>query len=179
MTVKVNSPVSFPVHARRLPEKGLPVVIAPDAKARAALATDHDLVDVESFRADLLVRSWKRDGVQVSGTVDAVIVQRCIVTLEPIRATIHQEVEGTFVPPGSELARPQTTEGELFLSAEGPDLPEEFEGDTLDVGALAEEFFALAIDPYPRKQGAELSREFGRKEGDSPFAALSRLAPKA
>ncbi len=43
--------------------------------------------------------------------------------------------------------------GEIVLDAEGPDSPETFSGDTIDVGALAEEFFELAIDPYPRKSG--------------------------
>ena len=40
-----------------------------------------------------------------------------------------------------------------MLDAEGPDGPETFTGDTIDAGALAEEFFGLAIDPYPRKTG--------------------------
>ena len=39
----------------------------------------------------------------------------------------------------------------LIIDAEGPDLPETFSGDRLDAGAIAEEFFELAIDPYPRK----------------------------
>jgi len=47
--------------------------------------------------------------------------------------------------------------GEILIDAEGPDSPETFSGDTIDVGALAEQFFGLAIDPYPRKQGASLS----------------------
>jgi len=46
--------------------------------------------------------------------------------------------------------------GEILIDAEGPDSPETFSGDTIDVGALAEQFFGLAIDPYPRKAGASL-----------------------
>jgi hypothetical protein len=57
--------------------------------------------------------------------------------------------------------------GEIVLDAEGDDSPETFEGDSIDVGALAEEF-SLGIDPYPRKDGAMLQRE----EDESPGGAL-------
>ena len=53
--------------------------------------------------------------------------------------------------------RRSTSGGEIVLDADGPDGPETFAGDTIDVGALAEEFFALAIDPYPRKPGVDLA----------------------
>ncbi len=46
--------------------------------------------------------------------------------------------------------------GEIVIDVEGEDSPEVFEGDSIDVGALAEQFFGLDIDPYPRKQGAAL-----------------------
>ena len=53
-----------------------------------------------------------------------------------------------------------------MLDAEGPDSPETFTGDTIDVGALAEEFFGLAIDPYPRSQALE--------RGTSPTTRIGR-----
>jgi hypothetical protein len=61
------------------------------------------------------------------------------------------------VPEGSKLAIPvRSIEGEILLDAEGEDSPETFSGDFVDVGHLAEEFFAMGIDPYPRKPGAEV-----------------------
>ena len=50
-----------------------------------------------------------------------------------------------------------------LLAAEGPDSPETFHGDSIDVGALAEQFFGLGIDPYARKPGATL--DAGDEEG--------------
>ena len=41
-----------------------------------------------------------------------------------------------------------------------------------DVGALAEEFFALAIDPYPRKGGAALDPVEKEDEKDEHFGPL-------
>jgi hypothetical protein len=152
------SPVSFKANVARLPQKGMPVVIEANAAQREALAAAHDLVSVECFRANLLVTSWKRNGVQVAGTVEADIIQACVLTLEPLESTIRENVEGLFLPEDSKLGRLGFHGGgEMLLDAEGPDSPETFFGDTIDVGALTEEFFGLAIDPYPRKPGASLA----------------------
>lgn len=152
-----KSPVSFKANIARLPQRGMPVVIEADAGQREALAAAHDLVSVEKYRAELVVAPWKRNGVKVAGTVEAAITQECVVTLEPMTSTVSEAVEGLFLPADSKLGRQGFEEGgEILLDAEGPDSPETFSGDTIDVGALAEEFFGLAIDPYPRKAGAAL-----------------------
>ncbi|MGH6860621.1 MAG: DUF177 domain-containing protein, partial [Phyllobacterium sp.] len=78
------------------------------------------------------------------------------------------------------LARqPLDENGALIVSAEGPDTPETFSGDRLDVGAIAEEFFELSIDPYPRKPDAAAAPPVAVTFGDSdedepvhPFAGL-------
>ncbi|WP_024586122.1 DUF177 domain-containing protein [Aliihoeflea sp. 2WW] len=150
------SPVAFEANVLRLPAKGMPVSVEADERQRRALADAHHLVEVKNFHADLLVENWKRDGVKVTGRVKAQIVQSCIVSLEPLDAEIDEEVHALFVPEGSKLMRPDAIEGgEMILDAEGDDGPEPFSGDTIDVGQLAEEFFALGIDPYPRKAGAQ------------------------
>ena len=144
----------FDVNVARLPQKGMPVVIEANEAQRAALAAEHGLLSVERWRADLLVDAWKRNGVKVSGSVEADIMQACVVTLEPIAAQIDEEVSALYFPEDSKLGRLGFHGGgEMHLDAEGPDSPETFSGDTIDVGALAEEFFGLAIDPYPRKRG--------------------------
>lgn len=158
-----RSPVSFEASVARLPKKGMPLKLEADSAQREALAREHDLSAVERFEADLLVTPWKRDGVKIVGSVRADIIQACVVTLEPIPSHVDEDVESVFLPEGSRLARPDRLEaGEMVLDAEGPDAPELFSGDTIDVGQLAEEFFALGVDPYPRKPGAEI--ETGRQE---------------
>ncbi|TGQ95454.1 DUF177 domain-containing protein [Mesorhizobium sp. M8A.F.Ca.ET.208.01.1.1] len=153
----MQSPVSFFANVARLPQKGLPVVIEADPAQRAALAEAHGLLSVEAYRAELLVASWKRNGVKVSGRVEADITQACIVTLDPVQAHIDEPVEALLLPEDSKLGRQGFDGGgEILLDADGPDSPETFSGDTIDVGALAEQFFGLAIDPYPRKPGASL-----------------------
>lgn len=154
-TPESQSPLRHEVHVARLPAKGMNVRIEADPEQLEALARDHGLVAVEGFQAHLLVAPWKKDGVKVTGKVRADIVQECVVTLEPLSSRLEADVEATFVPQGSRLARPaEQPDGEMVLDVEGPDLPEEFSGQEVDVGYLAEEHFALAINPYPRAPSA-------------------------
>jgi hypothetical protein len=173
-----NSPVSFPVHVARLPKKGMPVTISATPKQREALARVHDLVSVDEFDTELVVMPWKRNGVRVDGRVTAHIVQSCVVTLEPLSATIDEPVSGIFLPEDSRLGRESFGEGgEIMIDVEGPDSPETFAGDTIDVGALAEEFFGLAIDPYPRKPDAQIDTAgVGEGEATEPSELATKLA---
>lgn len=178
-----NPPLSHRVSVTRLPQKGMAVkLVATDAE-RLGLAREHGLVSVESFEADLLVAKWRSDGVKITGRVRASITQSCSITLEPIAEAVLEEVDAVFVPENSRLARPKfDADGEMVLDAEGPDAPETFSGDTIDVGALAEEFFELGIDPYPRKEGAELPAHLSTNPDEpakvSAFAKLAELKQK-
>lgn len=176
-------PFSHMVSVSRLPQKGMPLKLVARPGELAALAKAHDLENVSSFEADLLISRWRSEGVKITGSVRAQIVQACSITLEPLDATVDENVDVVFVPENSRLAKPKfDADGEMILDAEGPDAPETFSGDSIDVGALAEEFFELGIDPYPRKPGAELPEGF---TGDiqepakvSPFAKLASLKQK-
>lgn len=169
------APVSFKVHVGRLPQKGMPVVIDADASQREALASEHGLLAVRRYRAELLVTPWRRNGVKVAGRVDAEIVQQCVVTLEPLDARVSADVEGLYLPEDSKLGREGfDTGGEIMLDADGPDGPELFSGDTIDAGALAEEFFGLALDPYPRKPGAVVEAVEGMPDKPEPDGPLQQ-----
>lgn len=173
MTATAMSPVSFLVEVMRLPKKGMPVSIDAEPEQLAALAREHHLLEVKGFHADLVVLPWKRDGVAVSGRVEGDIVQECIVTLEPIDAHVEEKVSAVFIPEGSKLGRfEELAGGEMVLDPEGPDMPESFSGTSIDIGALAEEFFALGIDPYPRKQGAE-TLTAADEENSQPLGTLA------
>jgi hypothetical protein len=163
-----RGPVSFDVNVARLPNKGMPVAIEATDAQREELAQIHGLVSVESFHADILVSAWKRNGVSVEGRVVADIVQSCIVTLEPVNARVDEEIAQVFLPETSKLGRESFgLGGEILIDVDGPDSPQTFSGDVIDAGALAEEFFGLGIDPYPRKSGAALP-EGPRAANDEP-----------
>ncbi|RCS23110.1 DUF177 domain-containing protein [Phyllobacterium salinisoli] len=177
--------LKFPVSVNNLPQKGIIVTIKADERERGALARDHGLEAVKFFAAEFHVLPWKKQGVKVQGRIDADIVQSCIATLEPLDARIAEKVDTVFVPEDSKLARIRLDEsGEMLIDAEGPDMPETFSGDHIDIGAVAEEFFDLAIDPYPRKPGLPeqiLPQETVTPDVEkpvSPFAKLSHWKKK-
>lgn len=153
-----KSPISFEVSVVRLPKSGMPVVIEATERQRAALAEIHGLAAVKALRAELMVKAWRRNGVRVEGRVVADIVQNCVVTLDPIDAHVDEKLEATFLPEESKLGRQGFGEGgEILIDVDGPDSPDTFSGDRIDVGAVAEEHFGLALDPYPRKAGAAIA----------------------
>lgn len=165
--------VTEPVDVRAVPPKGTSVLIEPDEGRRAALARALDVVSVDALRAELLVRPWGGDGMMVEGEIRASVVQRCVVTLDPVAADIVAPVEATFAPEGSPLlAGPDALEFEVDMEAADP--PEPFDGRSIDLGAVVAEFLSLALDPYPRRAGAELP-DAARDASTHPFAALSAL----
>ncbi len=168
---------SFPVKVGHISANAVAIRIEASESERAALAVLWNIIGVRSLEADLQVARWKRDGVKVKGIVRAKIVQACVVTLDPVEASIEEEVESIFVPEGSRLARIAANDtGEMVLDPDGPDIPDVFSGDTIDVGEMVSEYVALAIDPYPRKPGISFGERIESTAEDdkrpNPFAVL-------
>lgn len=177
MTDNNTENFSYRVNVGHISSNPVTVFLEADPKEKKALADRWDVNRVDAVTAELTLTGWKKDGVRIKGRVQADIEQSCVVSLEPVTSHIDETFEALFVPEGSKLARIVTDEsGEMVVEAEGPDLPETFTGDSIDVGAVCEEFIVLAIDPYPRKDGAALEPQAEPEEGDrtapSPFAGL-------
>lgn len=175
-----GAPFSYRIKVGHVSHNPLSLRIEADAGERGALATLWGILEVEALSAELKVRRWKKDGVKVTGTIHAQVTQACVVTLDPVGQVIDDEVEEIFVPEGSPLARiPANDAGEILLDPEGPDLPEPFTGDEIDVGAFVAEMAAMALDPYPRKPGLRFEGHFEQEKGEekkpSPFAVLKNL----
>lgn len=179
-----ESVLSRPVTVSTLPTSGFSLTIDAAETERAALAHAHDLSSVDSFLAALEFKRWRKDGVRIRGSIRARIVQECIVTLEPVVSELDIPVDAVFLPEGSRLVRPLDEDGALIVDPDGPDIPETFEGGAIDAGQVAEEFFELAIDPYPRAPDAMLDDSAASDEqddsenGDNPFARLAALRDK-
>lgn len=172
--------IFYPVNVRSLPVKGLRIKIDADDKERLQLKENHGLLAVDSFRADVHISPWKKRGVRVKGKFEAEIVQACVITLEPLHEHIDENVESVFIPEDSKLVKYETLDdtGEVFVDPDGPDTPEVFHGDSIDIGAFLEELFELSINPYPRKKGVDgdYIEDIGKKEEQvSPFAVLKQL----
>lgn len=146
--------------------------LEPDAAERAAIAVHVGLESLPSLTAEVTVKPWL-DGAEIAGRFEATVEQVCSVTLDPFEQRIEGEIAVRAVPAGSPNAsEPQT--GELELDLDAPDPPDVLDGDAIDVAAYVVEHLSLAIDPFPRKPGAEFEFQ-PEQETEGPFAALARL----
>ncbi|WP_029356125.1 DUF177 domain-containing protein [Bosea sp. 117] len=163
--------LSHPVVVAQLPEGGATFHLEPDEGTRAALAKQLDIVAVPALRAIVHLVPDGRGGVNVEGRVDATVRQTCVATLEPFDAPLSEEIEMHFVPEGR---LPEVRPGsEVEVSAD--DIPDPIVNGIIDVGAVASEFLALGLDPYPRKPGAVFQPPADTTGEGSPFAALAGL----
>lgn len=175
--IKSVPPFTYLVKVGHVSANPVTVRIAADERECRDLASLWSVLSVSELKAELQIVRWKRDGLRIKGKVEATITQACVVTLDPVTSIIEEELDQIFVPEGSKLAKHVLDpHGEMVLDPEGPDLPETFAGDTLDAGAIIAEFAALAIDPYPRKAGAEFKDHIESTDvtdkKPSPFAVL-------
>lgn len=171
-------PFSYEVKVGHISANPVTVQLSADQRELAGLAALWKVASVEELSAEMQIARWKKDGVRVRGHVTARLTQNCVVTLEPVESVVSEDFEQIFVPEGSKLARMVTGEtAEMVLDPDGPDLPETFEGDTIDAGVTVSEMVALAIDPYPRKPGIEFadhieSNPSSKDDKPNPFAVL-------
>lgn len=167
MTPETVGPLSRPVPVAHLPEEGVEVEVEATEEERSALAKDFKLPAIHELRARFRLSGSERR-VHVDGQVEARISQICIVTLDLFDTETREQVEVDFAKPGSRASQ-------VAASNADHDAPDEITGGAIDVGALAAEFLALGLDPYPRKPGATFSFETGEAAADSPFAGLKTL----
>lgn len=119
-----------------------------DEAARAALAQRFDLIEIERLEADLDVR---RDGkgVHAAGPMRAEVVQRCVVSGEPVRARIETALDLRFEPADAPDGEVELTEDLLEV------LP--LEDGAVDLGEAVAQSLVLALDPWPRADAAKLA----------------------
>lgn len=145
-----------------------------DAAARERIAQALGLDALLSLQAEMRVSPWL-DGAQIDGRWRARVRQTCGVTLEPFESDLDGEVHLRALPEGSAaLGGPDEAGGELDLDPEADDPPDVLADDRIDLGAYVVEDLSLAIDPFPRKPGAEFQAP--EQPGEpSPFAVLAKL----
>jgi len=168
-------PFSRLVKVDALPADGLSQTIEANPEERAALAALNRLPAIASLTAGFTVRRSGRGGARVTGEVHAEVTQLCVVSLEPFAATVDEPIDVRFAPAKAvEAARRVKEDGAEMVEVGSEDPPEPIVDGGIDLGALAAEFLALGLDPYPRKPGVAF--DLPEPEGGqvSPFAALAK-----
>lgn len=142
----------------------------------AALAKRFDLISVDTLSATVtLVRTQAGRAVELTGRLRAAVVQACVVTLEPVPASVEDVFTVIYAPMG-DIAPDDAIDSD----PEGPAY-EPLPPDAIDIGEAVAQQLALVIDPFPRLPDAQMPREGLDSAPDSasssPFAALRRVNP--
>jgi len=181
MTRQQASLPRWPAPIGGLPPTGRMLEIDATPAERRAIAAAYGVKDIASFRAELMLQPYGRDGVRLSGRLAVRLTQTCVVSLRPVEGRIDEEFERRFLP-AERIEAPRAGEtgarrakAELVIGTQQQEPPEPLPGETIDVAGVLLEEFALALDPYPRHPDAVLkgATEAGEAgEEDSPFAVL-------
>lgn len=176
------APLAHLVVADRVTEKGQHVTVVAEDAARAALARELGCPAIADLSGRFHLRRKGRE-VLVTGTVVARLTRTCVVTLEPFEVVVEEPVEVSFAEPrnvgpkpdAGRRRRPAPDEPAFEPGEDEDDAPDPIVNGMIDLGALATEFVAIALDPYPRKPGAAFVPPAEAVEDVSPFAGLAAL----
>ncbi|MFP3943824.1 MAG: YceD family protein [Alphaproteobacteria bacterium] len=159
------------VPVRDLPEDGREYRFEATPEERAAIAGRLGIIAVEALEVRFTLTP-EGTGALARGAFEAEVVQECVVTLEPVTGRAGGEIVQRFMPVDG--ARAGETEIEVDALAEDP--PEPLVRGAAELGELVVEHLALALDPYPRRPGAQAELPHEEAGGAAtPFAKLRGL----
>ncbi|MEK6216107.1 MAG: DUF177 domain-containing protein, partial [Boseongicola sp.] len=152
---------------------GREIKLSATPEERKRLAAAFGVLEIPELTATLLLESTRK-GARLSGKITSVVVQACIVTLEPVTQHIAEDIAVGFAPADSEPEGHESVE----IDPDAPDLPDPIINGIIDIGRSVEEYLSLAIDPYPRARNAEIPADYRvtkTNPSQSPFSALEAL----
>jgi hypothetical protein len=153
-----------------------------EADDRKRIAAFLRIESLESLALDYRLTPAAKNRFRLSGRLRAELTQLCGVTLDPVTESIDEPVDLECWP--EKQIAGIVAEEEVLVRDLPEDPPVAIVNGAVDLGALAVELLASAINPYPRKSGVSFGWE-DEKTRDAegvnklgPFAGLSKLKPK-
>lgn len=176
---------SRPISIDDVPNLGRTWVVTATPEECRALADRYGILDVEGLEAKVKVRPVGRtDSFKVEGTLTASVVQACVVSLEPVRQSVSETFAVVFAPEAEEGGGDGWDgAGELTVDLTAEDPPDPLVDGKIDLGEVVAEHLALALDPFPRAEGAEIQGFSPEPEPEQtvtnrPFAVLAEFRDK-
>lgn len=158
-----------------IPEQGRTFERSATAEECHAVAAALDIPGCSRLETRYDVRPQPGGRYRVHGWIKAAVTLACVVSLEPLPEMVDEEFDVSFRPaadvePDSNAEREILTEPEIEPLVDG----------RIEIGRVVYEIVAAAIDPYPRKDGAEFewSDDKPDEKEPSPFAVLSKFKSK-
>jgi hypothetical protein len=170
-------PFSAPFNLELLSEEERQIILTPNTGERAAIAAWAHVDAVDGLRAEIRLRRAGAGLYRMEADLTADIRQTCVVTWGPVPSHIAASFARTFqlLPrhKGKQIGQDPAKAG--ATTGEGDDEVEVLDTSMLDLAGPVLEELSLAIDPYPRAQGAHFDLSDGGEARESPFAVLKTL----
>jgi uncharacterized metal-binding protein YceD (DUF177 family) len=144
--------LSIPISAQEIGSAGRELSFSADEGERADLAERFGLQKVLELKVQGKLTKRGNGDVLFRGDLKAKVVQTCVVTLDPVENMLDEPVRLRFV---SEERIAETAREVVVDPGEEEEI-EPVAGEVMDLGPAVAEQFGVALDPYPRKPGAEL-----------------------
>lgn len=173
------------INVATLKDEPLDIIVEFDAADLAAMAERFGLIGLEGVEARACLSKHDREpgGYDLSITVSGRATQLCGVSQEPMVSPFHEQSNLLLVP----LKRANELDESGALT--DPDIPEyEAFGDdgSLDIAEILAQSISLAIEPYPRREDAEITAFSHHSAGEeqalkreNPFAILQNIKDKS
>lgn len=153
-----------PVAVDRIGLRGMNVVVQATPAECMALAGRMGIPAVRSLTCRFRVVRDAAGRFVAQGHLTACVVQTCVVSLDDFSAELQERFRIRFVPDGEETDA---------LDPADPVDELGYQGGVLDLGEAAAQQLGLALDPYPRRPGAELPGS-EVEAAPNPFDVLRR-----
>jgi hypothetical protein len=153
------------------------VAISAEEGERAALALAFGVPAIAALKAEFALERTARTRIRVHGRMNATVTQVCVVSLDPFETDVSEAIDVVFAPEDEARAAQARAAADQDIGELAPinGPPDPIIDGRIDLGALAAEFLALGLDPYPRKPGVDFDAPADASVPASPFAVLGRL----
>jgi uncharacterized metal-binding protein YceD (DUF177 family) len=166
-----------------IPETGLDEKRVATPEELTSLAEILGVTTCERLGVQYTIHGISDGTFRMSGRLRARVVQPCVISLEPVAQDIDEQIGIDFWPADQ---MPTPPKGEIDLNADDADTQPIIDGQ-IDVGMIAFDVLAAAVDLYPRVPGVTFEWEDKTADGApvgkvNPFAVLAQLKdakPKA
>lgn len=193
LTPGIKPEWSYEIPVDKITEKSYVVEFSATEQECRDVTRRLDVTAVKNLEARItLVRKSGAIKIRASGKVSADVTQQCVVSLEPVESHIEEEFEAWFADESEVVSldkvrqkkQSRVVDAEIEVPDEKND-PEPIIDGRIELGEIAIQNLALALDPYPHAEGAvykdicehpeSLSGEEARQK---PFAGLKEWKEK-
>jgi uncharacterized metal-binding protein YceD (DUF177 family) len=163
-------PIQSIYDLNRLSEAGYERTVTATPAELVRIAEWEELDGVTNFEGRVTLKRISQNRFAYSASLDADVVQSCVVTVEPVKSHISRRFsrELHYTP-----MRHDDQVGVISLAPTEDDAPDEIDSLKFDLAGPLLEEFSLAVDPYPRAPGVAFEPPVDEPaKPANPFAVL-------